>query len=204
MNQIHLIIPFRRNENAEKLIEGYRPMDIAMHPLMFQDEAIEFDESWIFPMIIPMEHKDCKVFFPGCFKRNWFIQNEEIIDDDYYVTADDDDFYEAGVFRKIKELDDDIVIVSMKRGNFIPEGLPVIRRHGINTLYAYPYNVRIGHISAQQSFVKGRLFKRHRHDEELPYWDGVMALYYKNTGEQIRYEPDLYALFNYFEPGRWK
>jgi len=203
MKQIHLIMPFSRPENVEKLVDGYRPMNIALHPIMFRDEKIEFNEPWIYPLIIPMEHKDCQAFMPGCFKRNWFIDNEEIIDDDYYVTADDDDFYETGVFDAIKQMDDDIVIISMKRGNHTPKGLPAQRRYPTYTLKAYPYNVRCGEISAQQSFVKGKIFKEHRHNEDIHWWDGQLALYYKNTGEQIRYEPDLYALFNYFEPGRW-
>jgi len=204
MKQIHLIMPFSRPENVEKLVEGYRPMNIILHPILFKNEKIEFNEPWIFPLVIPIEHKDCQVMMPGCFKRNWFIDNEEIIDDDYYVTADDDDFYEHGVFDSIKQLDDDIVIISMKRGNQTPEGLPVQRRYPTYTLKAYSYNVRCGEISAQQSFVKGKLFKENRHNEEIHWWDGQLALYYKNTGEEIRYEPDLYALFNYFEPGRWE
>jgi len=206
MNQIHLIIPFSRPENVEKLVNGYRPMNIILHPITFQDEDIQFNESdnqWILPLVIPMDHKDCKAHMPGCYKRNWFIENEEIIDNDYYVTADDDDFYEDGVFDAIKQMDDDIIIISLKRGNHTPEGLPVQRRYPTFTLTAYPYNVKCGCISAQQSFVKGRLFKAHKHNEELHWWDGQIAMYYKNTGEQIRYEPDLFGLFNYFEPGRW-
>jgi len=204
LKQIHLIIPFSRPENKELLIEAYRPMNIIMHPIMFQDEEIEFNEPWIKPYVIQMENKDCTVLMPGTYKRNHWIKNNEIIDDDYYVTADDDDMYEAGVFDAIKKLDDDIVIISMRRGNFIPAGVSNTRRYPTWPLLAHPNNVKIGEISAQQSFVKGKIFKDHLFNEEYHCWDGEIAVHHKEHGEQIKYEPKLYALFNYFEPGRWK
>lgn len=72
-----------------------------------------------------------------------------------------------------------------------------------STLVACPENVRVCSISTQQSFVKGKIFRGHLFDDEYHYSDGLMAVHHKNDGEQIRYEPDLYALFNYYEPGRW-
>jgi len=200
---IHLIMPFSRPENKEKLIEGYRPMNIILHPIMFLDEEIEFGESWIVPVVIPIEHKDCKSFMPGCFKRNWFIQNEVIIDNDYYLNVDDDDFYEEGVFDEVKKMNDEAVFISMKRGDNIPEGLPRERQYPTYPLLAYPYNVRVGEISTQQFIVKGRLYKGKLHNETIHHWDGLLALYWKNT-VQVAYRPDLFALFNYFEKGRWE
>jgi hypothetical protein len=170
---------------------------------MFQDEATEFAEPWIFPLIIPVNSRDCTALMPGNFKRNYFIKNAEIVDDDYYVTVDDDDMYDAGVFDKIKSMDDDIVVISMKRGDFIPMGVSEIRKYPTTTLYAHPDNVQTGSISAQQSFIKGKIFKTHLFNEENHCWDGEMAMHHKESGEQIKYEPELYALFNYYEPGRW-
>ena len=83
MKQIHLVMPFMRLHLKDMLIAAYRPMNIVWHPIMFQDEVTEFNEPWIFPLIIPMDSKECTVFMPGCFKRNWFIKNEKIIDEDY-------------------------------------------------------------------------------------------------------------------------
>jgi hypothetical protein len=179
-------------------------MRVMWHPIMFQDEAVEFNEPWIFPVTIPMDSKDCKAAHPGTFKRNWFIENCRIFDDDYYVCVDDDDMYEPNVMSEIKAMNDDIVIISMKRGDYIPKDATPERRYPTYTLYAHPDNVRISGISGQQSFVKGKIFKDHTFDESFQAWDGAAAMHHKESGEQIAYRPDLFALFNYYEPGRWK
>lgn len=210
MPQIHLIIPFSRPENRDKLIEAYRPTGVILHPIMFLDEIMPFpenvpfpDESWILPFIIPEQSTDCKVMMPGTYKRNKFIKHFPIIDDDYYVTADDDDMYEPNVMSEIRNMDDDIVIISMKRGHRTPKGIKPPRDYPTNTLFADPENVELGQISAQQSFVKGKIFKQHLHDEEIHVWDGLLAVHHKESLEQIAYRPDLFALFNYYEPTRW-
>jgi hypothetical protein len=203
MKQIHLIVPFSRLHLKDTLIEAYRPMNIAFHPIMFVDEYTEFREDWIFPVVIPMLSTDCKSMMPGCFKRNYFIKNNVILDGDYYLTADDDDFYEVGVFDAVKQMDDDIVIISLKRGHRTPADVPEIRRYPTTRLIAKPENVEIGKISAQQCFVKGSIFRGHLFNEELHWWDGEIAIHHKQSGEQIRYEPMLFGLFNYYEPGRW-
>lgn len=212
MIQIHLVIPFSRLHLKNDLIYGYRDMGAILHPIMFVDEEIDFSEPlmngttarYIYPEVIQEYSHYCHVKMPGCYKRNWFIRNRPINDEDYYVTADDDDFYEPGVFDKIKTMTEDIIIISMKRGHHIPEaGKEWFQKHGTSTLLAVPEHTIHGLISAQQSFVKGRIFKEHLFNEEYYCWDGEMAEHHKNSGEQIRYAPDLYALFNYFEPGRW-
>ena len=202
--QIHLVVPFWRTELKGTLTAAYRPMRVTWHPIMFQDEAVEFDEPWISPVIIPMDAKDCKAAHPGTFKRNWFIQNHPIVDEDYYVTVDDDDMYEPNVMSEIKAMTDDIVIVSMKRGHKIPVEAVHPRRYPIDTLYAQPDYVAIGGISGQQSFVKGKIFGQHTFNENSGTWDGEMAVHHKESGEQIAYRPDLFALFNYYEKGRWE
>jgi hypothetical protein len=205
-HNIHLIMPFYRTGNLDKLINAYRPMNVILHTIVFEDEWFNFpnDELWIHGNIIfGMQAADCTVK-PECFKRNWFIKNCEINDDDYYVCVDDDDMYEPKVFDSIKQMDDDIVIISMKRGYQIPKDAAIERRYQTNTLIAHPDNVKLGSISGQQSFVKGKIFKEHLFDEEYQAWDYLMATHHKATGEQIAYRPDLYALFNYYEPGRWE
>jgi hypothetical protein len=204
LKNIHLIVPFSRPENVSKLIDAYRPMNVIMHPIMFEDEVMEFpDEPWIQPCVIAAESKDCKVMMPGCYKRNWWISAGTIIDDDYYVTVDDDDMYEPNVMSEIRKMDDDIVIISMKRGHRIPKGIKPPRDYPTDTLFAAPENVELGQISAQQSFVKGKIFKQHLHNEEFHCWDGELAVHHYEFGEKIFYRPDLFALFNYYEPERW-
>jgi hypothetical protein len=198
-------MPFSRPENKDKLVEAYQSMNIILHPIMFEDELIIFpDKDWIVPFIIAERSGDCKVMMPGTYKRNKFIKLHPIIDNDYYVTADDDDFYEPNVFSEVSKMSDDIVIISMKRGHHTPKGVSILRDYPTDTLFAHPNNVQLGHISAQQSFVKGKIFKQHFHNEQFHCWDGELAVAHKERGEQISYRPDLYALFNYFEPGRWE
>ena len=209
MPNIHLVMPFSRLLLKETLIELYRPMGVIWHPIMFKDELTDFpDEDWIDPVLIAEQSGDCKVMMPGTYKRNRFIESMVIdevekVDDDYYLTVDDDDFYEPGVMEAIKKETADIVIISMKRGHNIPADAPPIRKYPTFTLLAGPNNVAVGKISAQQMFVKGRIFRAHLHNEESHSWDGELAVHYKDSGEQIAYRPNLFALFNYFEPGRW-
>ena len=195
-------MPFSRLELKDILLDAYRPMNIILHPIMFKYEATEFKEAWVEPVIIPISK--CYAANKGAYKRNWFITNCTIKDEDYYLTVDDDDMYEAGVFDKVKTFDDDIVIISLKRGYHIPDGVLSRRRYETSTLYACPENVRPGHISTQQSFVKGKVFKLRLFEDSSFGSDGIMAVRRKVEGEQIRYEPGLYALFNYYEPGRWR
>ena len=208
--QVHIIMPFSRPENEQKLINSYNELGVNLYFIMFQDEAEKFgidglgDCHWVHPIIIPEDSTDCKVMMPGCYKRNWYIKNYTIKDDDYYLTADDDDFYESNVFDEIRKMDDDIVIISMKRGHHTPKGVSILRDYPTDTLFAHPDNVKLGHISAQQSFVKGKIFKQHLHNEQFHCWDGELIVHHKESNEQIAYRPDLYALFNYFEPGRWE
>jgi hypothetical protein len=207
MRQIHLIMPYMRANNKEVLLNAYRPMDIILHPIMFEHEAaaISFDEPWIFPVIVPREYEQGPEGMEiQNIKRNYFIQNCEIIDDDYYVAVDDDDMYEPGVFDAVKQMDNDIVIISMKRGYRIPDGVIPDRRYPISTLYAHPDNVRVGTISNQQSFVKGHIFKKYLYDDQGHCGDGRLAVRRKEAGIQTVYRPDLFVLFNYYEPGRWE
>jgi hypothetical protein len=202
--QIHLITPFMRHHLKAILIAAYGPINVLWHPIVFQDESADFNEPWIFPYVIPMNRADCKSKMPQYTMRNHWIQNNEIIDDDYYVTVDDDDMYEADVFDAIKEMNDDIVIISMKRGYQIPKDAAPIRQYPIETLWAHADYVQRGKISSQQSFVKGKIFKKHLFDDSSQFGDGDMAIHHKEAGEQIAYRSDLFALFNFYEPGRWE
>jgi len=92
----------------------------------------------------------------------------------------------------------------MKRGHKIPVQAVPHRRYPTNTLLACPDNVKISSISGQQSFVKGKIFKAHIFDDMSGTWDGEIAMHHNESGEQIAFRPDLFALFNFYEPGRWE
>lgn len=198
-------MPFMREQNKDVLMDAYRPMNVILHPIMFEDEPIEFSEPWVIPCVIPMSKtRDFGTMEVQNVKRNWFIWHEKIIDDDYYVAVDDDDMYESGVFDEIRKMDDDIVIISMKRGTNTPTNVIPDRKYPTNTLLAHPDNIKVGDISNQQSFVKGKIFKKYLYDDQGHCGDGRLAVRRKDAGEQIAYRPDLFALFNYYEPGRWE
>jgi len=204
MANIHLIMPFSRPENKDKLVEFYRPLNVILHPIMFCDEVVDWDgEHWIHPAIIPEPSTSCKAMMPGSYKRNWYIENYVIMTNDYYLTADDDDAYESNVFDEVSKMNSDVVIISMKRGHYTPKSALPPRNYPTNTLIACPENMKVGFISAQQMFVKGKVFLQHPHNEEYHAWDGELAEHYVES-EDILYRPDLFALFNYFEPGRWR
>jgi GT2 family glycosyltransferase len=200
---IHLITPFSRHDLKETLIREYGKMNVIWHTIAFQDEPMDFNEPWIVPYVIPMNRSDCKANIPQYTMRNYWIQNNEIVDEDYYVTVDDDDMYEPNVFDEIRKMNDDIVVISMKRGNNIPETVKLPRRYPTDTLYAEPNQMQQGCVSSQQLIVKGKIFKTHLFDDTTAFGDGIMAEHHKDDNEQIAYRRDLFALFNYYEPGRY-
>jgi hypothetical protein len=201
---IHIVTAFSRFYLLDKLIQYYEPMNIIWHPIVFASEEIgSFNKSWIEPLVIPdSERKFNGVFDVGYYKKNFFIQTVDINPDDYYCILDDDDGIEANVFEEIKNMDDDIIFISLKRGYNIPKDTIPERRYDISTLIAAPENVEIGKIGQQQYIVKGKIFKLLYFNEHDHCADGYAAIWLKEN-YSVKYEKNLYALFNYFEPGRW-
>lgn len=193
-------MPFSRHHLWGNLIKAYRPMNVIIHPLTFEGEIpVDYTEKWVEPFI-----SGKAAGFNQSVLLNDFIQNAPIVDDDYYVTVSDDDMYEAGVFDAIQKMDDPVVVIGMKTGHRIPEGTPPLKSYMPTILDAMSENVKVGLIGGEQIFMKGSVLKVIRFDESNPQTaDGKLAEYLK-TVYPIRYEPDLFALFNYFEPGRWK
>jgi GT2 family glycosyltransferase/predicted SAM-dependent methyltransferase len=195
---IHLLMPFSRHHLWDKLIEDYRPMGVVLHPLVYDDEPLpKCGEDWLIPFTSARTSG-----FNQSELLNRFIELAYIDDDDYYVSVSDDDMYEPRVFDKIREMDDPVVVISMKRGQNIPAG--AYPAYPTFTLCAVPQNVFVGGIGGEQIFMKGSVLKTIRFDELNPsVADGILAVELKGR-YPIRYEPDLYALFNYYEPGRWE
>jgi hypothetical protein len=195
---------FSRQHLKDVLIGKYHPMNIIWHPIMFEDEAAEanFSEPWIQPIILPGNAPAPDFVIVGIQKLNYFIQNASIIDEDYYCIPSDDDMYEDGVFDEVKTIDEDVVVISLKRGHQIPPNTPLTRQYPSDTLLAHPDNMIIGLISGEQYFMKGRIFRALPYLRNSQSEDGTIAEYLK-ANYNIHYRPDLFALFNYYEPGRW-
>jgi len=200
---IHLMMPFSRYHLWDKLINAYKSMNVILHPLMLSMETlkesfVDIDGNWIQPMF------SLSTKFNQSAILNEFIRNTNINNDDYYVSVSDDDMYEPGVFDAIRNMDDPVVFISMKRGYRVPENAPDDKKYPTTTLLACPENVRIGCVGGEQMFMKGSVLKTVFFDEiNTAVADGFVAENLKSC-YPIRFAPDLFCLFNYYEPGRWK
>lgn len=209
----HVITPMARYENIPKLIHILKEHNITWHVITDDDNdtPISFQEPWIHHYLCP--NKNVR-FWQRCnYSINWFIETHDFSPEDYYCILNDDDSYEKDFFKnlsnKIQEFasqeEDEIklVIVSMKRGHHVPSGLPFVKQHPTNTLYAKPESMKACEVGAEQFFLKGNCWKQHR----IPL-DAYACGDGKLIEELVRryktfYVPDLYVLFNYLESGRW-
>lgn len=196
--KVHIVTLFSRHGLLNTYLKFYRQAGVIWHVIQFcNEEIIANREDWIRPFIIP------DIFTPDSMLSalNHFIQTVQIEDDDYYAMTPDDDLFEPGVLEKIKTFSNDVVVISMKRGDNIPDDGSI--PHGTDTLIAHPDNMLINHIGGEQLFLKGRVFKKYLYREDYYGADGLLAEQLKANEPDIRYESDLYILFNYFQSGRW-
>jgi len=206
----NVITPLARYENIEKLKLNLVEQNIIWHVVTDDDrkEEVTFTEPWINHYVCP--NKSIDFWARSNFSINWFLENQNIKDEEYYCVLNDDDGYSKTFFEELKvEVQKaesagqptDLIIVSMKRGDKIPENLPPVKRHPTNTLLAKKENMKVCGVGVEQFFMKGKHLKNHK----LPltaYGDGeLITLLVKNY--PTLYLENLYVLFNFFEPGRW-
>lgn len=206
----NVITPMARYQNIEALIKILRPQKIQWHVITDEDNKtpVAFHEPWIHHYICPNEGVDFWARSNYCI--NWFLNTFKLNDDEYYCVLNDDDGYERDFFRNLqneinKQISGhhnaDLIITSMKRGDNIPHDVAPNRQHGTNTLFGEPGSMKVGYVSVEQFFIKGKLLQHHR----LPLTiagDGELIVELVQTYETT-YIPNLYVLFNYLEPGRW-
>lgn len=196
MRNLHVVIPFSRPYLLDILLGIYG--NCSSINLIVTDEQFSlFKDRWkpYYPQMIVMPYGEGDLCY---MKINHFIQTQPIIDDDYYWCMCDDDAVEYNVIPSIKEMNDDIIFISMKRGQW------GIYPHPATTLIAHPTNVNIGTIGLEQVIIKGSIFKTLTHDINNHASDGAMAVYlYNRYKDKIKFVPDLYVMFNWFQPGRW-
>ena len=202
----HVITPLARFENVKKLIVILEHQNIKWHVITDDDyqTPLHFDEDWIHHCVCP--NHSVEFWARSNNSINWFIETQDILDDDYYCVLNDDDGYEYDFFQKLQteieqHKDQDLIITSMKRGFQIPDNLPPVKQHPINTLVAAPENMVVCGVGVEQFFIKGKWLKQHR----LPltvYGDGEFIVELVKQYKTL-YLPHLYVLFNYLEPGRW-
>lgn len=146
---IHVVTPFSRVHNREKLTAHLAPFGIIWHPLIHEDVVFE-SLPWIQPMKIAV-HGDWRGKGTECYnKMNQFIE-AGLIDDDYYCVLCDDDTYGIGFFDIIRRYSGDVIVPSMYESK---QGL----------LLAAPENMHPSSCSFQQLIIRGGLFKNFRYN----------------------------------------
>jgi len=207
----NIVTSVGRLQNLKALKNHLQPQNVKWHVITDQDLgfSINFFEPWVKSYICPNNHKE---FWARChYALNWFLETQEINDDEYYCFLNDDDGYEPDFFKKIRELiidvknknnvDPDVIIVSMMRG----DNVPIVESHRVahptDYLPAHPDNMQIGRIGMEQYIVRGKIAKRYRFANEI-CGDGMYIIEIVRNHGAV-FAPYINAWFNYFEPGRW-
>jgi len=202
--KINILTPFNREENLLEILLFLKDQAIHWVPI------VSSEKKWIFDLVFSLVPEINSTVTPmyicgiengwdaSYFKLNHAIKKLNIIDEEYYCFMMDDDSYESCVFSEILKMNTAAVFISMKRGNAIPVGAVP---HGTTTLIAHPDNIVVNKVGAEQLFVKGFVLKEYLF-ENYSGADGKFAEWLK-LNYQCAYRPDLFALFNYLEPGRW-
>lgn len=196
----HVITPLARIQNFTKLREMLINQQVQWHVITDVGATeIECDDPWI----DTYRFKNPETTFWGRCNAavNWYLDHKILNQRDRYCILNDDDAYEPDFFKKLANVGDEVVAVSMKRGNRTPGDAIPERAHGTNTLIADPSQMKVGYVGVEQLLVSGRILSKCR----LPIHicgDGQMIEYIVATNP-VFYMPDAFVWFNYFEPGRW-
>lgn len=199
--QYHVITPLHRFENAAKMCAMLKDKQVYWHVILDDCEPFElrFKHKWVYHYISPTQGD---TFWARCnFSINFAMDLMLWDDNARYCFLNDDDAVEPEFFDKIDRADGEVIVVSMKRGHQTPAGVIAERAHGTDTLVAAPENLKVGFIGVEQMIVSGRILRKCR----LPIHicgDGQM-LEYIGANYPVTFLPEVYAWFNYFEPGRW-
>lgn len=183
---IHVITAYTRKENLKFYLYHYEKENIIWHLLTYNTKILPDSRPWIQPFIHDEEIENIS-YDPYYRKLNRFIDNFKIIDDDYYCFISDDDWVEEGLFNKINKMNDDVIFVSMKRG-LNPDTYLICgdKQHA-------------GAIGIEQYFIKGKILKQIRFEDENGMADGILAEELMSNFK-CRYEPNLFTFFDFLNP----
>ena len=197
--QIHILCPFYRVHLLPTLIHYFEPMNINWHPIVGHDLQVSFNWEWVYPL----KTDECSPTDQCYRKINDFIDTQQIIDDDYYGFLDDDSMYEPGFFDIIRQQTAKILFYSAYRGDSIPRDGS--EPHPATTLKTRSlYDIRVCHVGFGMCILKGEIFKQTRFKNTHKWDDGrYMEELKSRFPNEIKILPDLYLLFNYFQPGRF-
>jgi hypothetical protein len=194
--KIHVLVPFTRKHLRDEVLQSFK--GAVLHTIMEQKDWIDWPED-VDAVLYGRTGREVD----SCYSKiNYFIETQKINDEDYYCMMGDDDSIEDNVFEEIRKEHADVVFVSMKRGHYTPTDVPEVNQHPTNTLWARPEYIKVGTVGLEQMFIKGRVLKRLKMNDQTPYGDGELAVHLKQN-YQVTYREGLFVLFNYFQPGRW-
>jgi hypothetical protein len=202
--KVHIITPFTRFHNLPALLENFKQADEFV-ALVTEDQIYGHTMS-LDPVRYYIVDNLGEADGAIAYRRvNRFIAHStemnEIVDDDYYMFMCDDDALEDNFINEIKKHNEDVLIVSLKRGDTIPTGDGMCP-HGTTPLIAHPDNMKVGLCSWEQAIVKGKILKQIRFVEDNACADGVMLEWLTKTFPAM-YLPELFIKFNFLQPGRW-
>lgn len=205
--KFNILTPFSRKQNMKYLLDNLRDTGVTLYPIIEMKKGMENDiefplEDWIKPFhyVVPDGFDRGREGLHVCqYSLNLFIESGLINDDEYYITMADDDFVEPGFFEKLKGIDTDFIVTSVKRGDNV-----TAKGYGTDTLIGAPENMQLYKISGEQVIFKGKVLKENRFVMD-PCADGIMIekMWYEHPHENFTFVPDAYFWFNYLEDGRW-
>jgi hypothetical protein len=187
----HVITPFSRWDNFEKLRDMMREQKVEWHLIVDEGSGpFQSEEEWLHYYYAP---KPPWGFFIGHWLYNWWIDYMwdagKLKHDDHYNLITDDDFFEPGMFDKIRELTDPIIVTSMNRG-----------RWGV--LWATPEHMHVGSVGLEQMHIRGDILKQYR---LAGFYEGdgfMIEALWREHPEKFKFVPDAQCYFNYLPPGK--
>jgi len=197
----HVLTPHSRSYNLIELGNRIKEEGAHWHLLCIEGEHKYPDlGSWVSQHFFDPPPPD---FFVGHWLVNQFLDRVGVDDESRYVVLTDDDTLEPGLFKKLDEFDDDVIIVSMKRSNkpsSTDAGCP------FGSLIASPENMKVCYVGFEQLVVKGKIIKNYRCGG-VYHADGLLLeKLFAERMESFRFVPDAFVCFNALPPGhhgRW-
>lgn len=178
---IHVITPFSRPHNIEKICHMLRREKVMWHPIPHEDVKFP-QEPWIAP--VKIQYPDHWIATGGAcyFKMNEFLE-KWIMPEDHYMVLCDDDKIENGFFDSIRPYLQDVNICSMR----MLDG---------EELIAAPQNCVPSKCGFEQLIIKGSEFIKFRYHNHCQADGRLIKDVYTIRGVNIRYFPDTFVLFN--------
>ena len=203
----HIVMPFSRVANLDKLIANLEPTGAIWHPIL--DKASEdpfktIKKPWIKPLYCQLP--DVRLIDPCYFKLNHFVRFHKVIPEDWYLMQlCDDDLLPEGFFQAISSNPKPKAwyLISSNQGYHIPQdaSLP----HPARKYEAAPHNIRMGGIGSCRPMVKGEylqcmIYANYSGSDQI----AVLGLHdHLHAPGDVTYVTNTEIQFNRLQPGRW-